>query len=93
MYKCIKISFSTPRPENSMLAHIQKRAQQLELEGTAQLVKAEKIIRIIIFGPKDAVDTFVDFLHKGPNDTLLDDLEIEPFIKDRDYRGAFRIIV
>lgn len=93
MYKCIKISFSAPNPENSILANIQKKAQQLELEGTAQLVKAEKIIKIIVFGPKDSVDTFVDFLHKGPNEKPLDDLEIEPFIKDRDYRGAFRIIL
>jgi len=94
MYKCLKISFSAANNlDNSLLAHIQKKAQQLGTEGTAQLVKAEKIIKIIIVGPKEAVDDFVEFLHKGPGGNLLDNLEVEPFIKDRDYRGAFRIIL
>ncbi len=94
MYKCLKISFSASNNhDNPLLATIQKKAQQLELEGTAQVVKAEKSIRIVVSGAKEAVDNFVEFLYKGPNGTQLDNLEVEPFIKDRDYRGAFRIIL
>jgi len=94
MYKCLKISFAAASmPENFLRTHVQKKAQQLELEGTAQLIKPDKVVKIIVFGPKEAVDDFVDFLHKGPGNNILDDLEVEPFIKDKDYRGAFRIIL
>lgn len=94
MYKCLKISFSAQNNlDNSLLPNIQKKALQLELEGTAQLVKAEKIVKIIVAGTKDGVDNFVEFLHKGPDGDQLENLEVEPFIKDRDYRGVFRIII
>lgn len=93
MYKCLKINFSAATiPNNFLRTYVQKKAHQLQLEGTAQLVKADKAVKIIVYGLKESVDNFVDFLHKRPGNTILEDIEVEPFIKDRDYRGAFRII-
>jgi len=93
MYKCLKINFSAAEiPDNFLRTYIQKKANQLKLEGTAQMVKADHAIKIIVYGLKESVDDFVDFLHKRPGNTMLEDLEVEPFIKERDYRSAFRII-
>jgi acylphosphatase len=93
MYKCLKISFSaTNIPENFLRNHLLKKAKTLELEGTAQMVKTENIIRVILYGFKEGVDKFVDFLQQGPGSVTLENLEVEPSIKERDFRGAFRII-
>jgi acylphosphatase len=71
---------------------IQKKALQLELEGTAQLMKPDPIIRIFVSGVKEQVDSFVDFLHKKPGNVEMNSIEVEPFLKEKDYRGVFRIV-
>ena len=42
--------------------------------------------------PKEGVDAFLDELHKSAGAAELKEIEIEPFLKDKDYRGVFRII-
>lgn len=90
MNKCLKISFGADIPHDFLKNFVQKHARQLELEGTAR-VSATKIV-VIICGNKDAVDDFLDVLHNGSKEVYLEDIEIEPFLKDRDYRGVFRVI-
>ena len=92
MNKCLKITFSASMPEGFLHDFIQKHAKKLNLEGVVQLIIAEKKVRVIVCGDKDVVDKFVDLLHKGIGKTLLDPIEIEPFLKDKDYRGVFRVI-
>lgn len=94
MNKCLKITFSAINlPEDFLRAFVREKAQQLKLEGIAQVIPADKRIKIIACGLKDNVDTFVDDLHKGDSKIYLEDIEIEPFSKDRDYRGVFRVIM
>lgn len=92
MHKCLKITFGTAIPEGFLHDFVQKNAKKLNLEGVVQIVPAENRIKVIVCGGKDAVDQFVDLLHKGSGKTLLDDIQIEPYLKDKDYRGVFRVI-
>lgn len=93
MNKSLRVTLSAPKvPSQFLKKFIQKKALQLELEGTAQLVKPGAIIRILVCGTKDHVDSFIDFLHKGPGDIHMDSIEVEPFLKEKDYRGIFRIV-
>lgn len=93
MYKGLRITFSASHvPKQFLRSFVQSKAQQLELEGMAQLVKTEEVIRIFVFGVKEKVDAFVDCLHKDSEKFSLDSLEVEPSIKNKDYRGVFRIV-
>ena len=38
------------------------------------------------------VDEFLDVLHNSSGKYIPKDVVVEPFIKERDYRGIFRII-
>ncbi|HEV2601097.1 MAG TPA: acylphosphatase [Candidatus Babeliales bacterium] len=91
MNKCLKITFSGDIAPEDLRTFIQKHAHDLSLEGTVQLAQ-ENQYRIFVCGAKDAVDTFVDILHKGSAKIMLEDIEIEPFVRTKDYRGVFRVI-
>ncbi len=92
MNKCLKISFGADIPDGFLRTFVQKHARKFELEGTARVFSVEEKIIIVVCGHKDAVDDFLDVLHKGSKEVYLEDIEIEPFLKDRDYRGVFRVI-
>ena len=92
MHKCLKITFHGTIPEGFLHDFIQKEAKKFNLEGTVQVLASENRIKIIVCGVKDAVDDFVDSLHAGSGRAMPEDIQIEPFLKDRDYRGVFRVI-
>jgi acylphosphatase len=75
-----------------MAEAIQKFAKKLELEGALHTI-AEDQIKIIVCGSKDNIDAFVDALYKEGATRKQFSLSVEPFLKDKDYRGVFRIIV
>ena len=92
MNKCVKIRFSLGYPEDALKTFVQKHARKLELEGIAQVVSSEDKTLIFVCGPKDDVDVFVDLLHKGTKEIVFENIEVEPFLKVKDYRGVFRVI-
>ncbi len=92
MNKCLKITFDTDFPAGFLQSFIQKNAKKLELEGAVQVLAAEKRVRIIVCGNKENVDTFLDTLHNGTAKYQPENIEIEPFLKKKDYRGVFRVI-
>lgn len=90
MNKCLKITLTIEPKAGFLQNFVQKYARKFELEGLAQPVGSGKV-KIIICGEKEHVDDFVDVIHKeSPKE--VHDIEIEPFLKDRDYRGVFRVI-
>lgn len=91
MSQCLKITFMGDVPKSFLKNIVQKNARTLELEGVAQFIETNRI-KIIICGQKDAIDKFVDVLHKELAEKIIEQLEIEPFIKDKSYRGVFRVI-
>ncbi len=92
MNKCLRITFVANFPEGFLNTFIQKHAKKLNIEGMVQVISPEKRVRIIACGLKEDVDSFLDVLHKGSPVCELEDIEIEPFLKDKDYRGVFRVI-
>lgn len=92
MNKCLKIIIFIKQVNNNLSNMIQKIAKKNDLEGFAQL--DENDIKITICGQKENVDDFTDKLYKELEALNInkEDIEIEPFIKDKDYRGVFRII-
>lgn len=90
MNKCLKITLNAEFPAGHLQAHVQKHARKLMLEGVARM--KEDQVSIVVCGNKDNIDSFLDVLHKDTTKWKLIDIEIEPFAKDRDYRGVFRVI-
>ena len=88
MNKCVKITFPNEIPTNFLRDVIQKHAQKCDIEVIAQ----DKRVKIIACGQKGNVDDFVDQLHKQFSEHAIQDVEIEPFSRDKDYRNVFRII-
>lgn len=91
MKKCLKIALETENP-GSLLNDVQKRGSKLGIEGTIQFASSDKSLLIIACGLKDQIDQFVDLLHKDAAQAGIGEINIEPFVKAKDYRGAFRII-
>ena len=87
MNKCLKITVTVERMEGFLHTVVQRHARACGLEGMVQCVGDDQIL-IIACGKKEKVDSFVDLLQKES----ITDVEIEPFIKDKDYRGVFRVI-
>ena len=90
MNKCLKITLGEDVPEAFLRTFVQKHARSLELEGTAQVVEGEGVI--IVCGRKEEIDTLLDVLHKGTSSYRPEFIEVEPFLRDKDYRGVFRVI-
>ncbi len=91
MKKCVKISCSVGSTDRFLHELVVVQARALGLEGVAQ-AEDERQAKITIFGPDEAIETFIDFLHRESETQKITDLEIEPALKERDYRGVFRII-
>ena len=91
MNKCLKITLTLDPQEGFLQNVIQQNARKFDLEGIVQALSSDKV-KIIVCGEKEHVDFFVDSIHKESTQTTIKDIEIEPYIKDRDYRGVFRVI-
>lgn len=92
MNKCLKITFKGPVPEGYLSSNVLKIARERMLEGTAQVIEGGSRVRIIIHGERDDVEDFLDDLYKGTKNFIPEEIEVEPHIKDKDYRGVFRIL-
>ncbi|MBI2775131.1 acylphosphatase [Candidatus Dependentiae bacterium] len=93
MKQCLHITFVLKVPKGFLQATVAHRARELSIEGTAHLVGAtEPTITVIACGQKDDLQDLIDTLHKEAANKSIDRIQIEPFIKSKDYRGVFRII-
>lgn len=91
MKKCLRISVGH-KGSSGFMQEVHKSGSKLGIEGTLQAVPGDQEMIIIACGLKDQVDQFVDHLHKQAAHEGIVDIAIEPFVKIKDYRGAFRII-
>lgn len=92
MRKCIKITVYGNVKNESYHVFIQQKATSLSIEGT---IKNNDDASVVIYacGSADNLDGFIDHVYKGSKASIVDDVHIEPFINEKDYRGAFRIIM
>src|SRR5579862_5359561 len=92
MNRCLRIIIIAQFPDDFLQA-VLKAAKKLELEGTIQLIDPlAQQIKIIACGENTSLDDFIDFLHEKTAKLEFVSFEIEPFLKDKDYRAVFRII-
>lgn len=91
MNKCLKITLILKSTEGILQNFVQKNAQKFNIEGTVQSADNETI-KIIACSKVDNLDKFIDSLYQGYKNNVPQIIEIEPFLKDKDYRGVFRII-
>lgn len=91
MNKCLRITIFGDVSVDFLTSFIQKNARLFNLEGTASLSDDRQAL-VVVCGDKDKVEGFLDVLHKGTAEWKPEDVEVEPFLKDKDYRGVFRII-
>lgn len=91
MKKCLKIGVGH-KGSGGFVQEIHKSGTKLGVEGTIQVVPGDQQMSIVVCGLKDQVDQFVDHVHKHAAKEGIMDISIEPYVKTKDYRGAFRII-
>ena len=93
MAQCLRIHCQIEQADLEVVYEfIQKIANKHKIEGLVQPVEGQRI-RIVICGEKEGIESFLDELHKGgAKIPELVDFELEPFLKDKDYRGVFRVI-
>lgn len=90
MKKCLIIKLHGNVRSESQKSIIQKNAQSLGIEGTLQSYEDGIIIHAC--GIVDKLDKFVDQVYGFIDNSKIREVEAEPFVCERDYRGAFRII-
>lgn len=91
MNKCIRFVIEGALPKDFLASHVLKQARHHHLEGIAQQL-SENSVRILACGNADDLDNFLDELHRELHDLSVAPFDIIPFLKDRDFRGVFRII-
>lgn len=87
MNKCVKITVYRDCTDKIVQNFIYDLACKLKIEGVAQ--PATESIKIVACGKKEGIDNFIDSLNRESN---INNIEIEPSMRDKDYRGVFRII-
>lgn len=90
MRKCLIIKLHGNVQSATQKALIQKSAQSLNIEGTIQNYDEGVIIHSC--GLVDKLDKFIDAIYKAIDKSKIKNMETEPFVSEKDYRGAFRII-
>ena len=90
MIKCVRITCEL-KITKAFTASIQRQATRLDLEGLMHVIIPSNL-KIVACGSKENIETFVDFLYKEGALKKPFSIEVEPFLKDKDYRGVFRII-
>ncbi len=91
MSQCLRIVIVIEGKKEAVDRFIQKQASVLKIEGIMQPL-SETTFRIVICGVKEAIESFLDVLHNDCCGQPIKHIECEPFLKDRDYRGVFRVI-
>lgn len=92
MNQCLRITFEVQGGKKETIrALIHKEAGKFFLEGTVRILP-DSHLKVVACGNKDNMDLFLDVVLKEIASQKCDALEIEPFLKDRDYRGVFRVI-
>jgi hypothetical protein len=90
MHKCVKISVQVGKKKDFLPTMVQT-ARTYGLEGVGQQIDMHTV-SIIVCGMLNDVELFLDDIYKVSKTYVLDNIIVESFVKDRDYRGVFRII-
>jgi len=90
MKKCVRITFAVSEPDK-VLESIKKKARSLELEGIAYHDQADEYAAVV-HGEKEQVEKFIDAVHAIIIEAGSEDFYVEPYPKEEDFRGVFRVL-
>jgi hypothetical protein len=95
MKACILVAGTVSEVTPAFLELVATSARKQGLEGYIARHTAHdpQGFKIILCGMKDRTDIFLDELHELGAVHGLHDVQISPFAQDKDYRGAFRVVV
>jgi len=91
MNQCLRITCIVGRAREFLYNIVAQQAEKLDLEGVI-LPYNDTSVRVVACGSKEKIEAFLDALHQTAAEKRVDSFEIEPFLKDRDYRGIFRVV-
>lgn len=91
MNRCLKMTVKMAKWDSDWSTEVQKKAKKLEIEGLMQ-ISDDAQITIMACGKDAQLDDFIDYLYDFLLSVNAQIEELEPFIKERDFRGIFRVI-
>ena len=91
MKQCLRITFLLPSNNNFLQKLVQRQARQLELEGVAQMIDEQRV-QVVACGSKEAIEKLIDTIYQGDSKAHPENVEVEPFTKEQNFRGIFRVI-
>ncbi len=91
MSRCLRIAICAVGWKSKWEDSIAKYANKFEIEGVLQK-HDDGVVRITACGEENQLEDFLDELYElfSESDSYVE--EMEPFVKDRDYRGIFRVL-
>ena len=92
MKQCLKIKVTGNVQSAAYREFIQAHAQKYEIEGTIQNMEDKKSVVINACGASEKLDHLIDFVYKGTTHAKVDHVEVEPLLKEKNFRSVFRII-
>jgi len=91
MKKCIKVQFHAKNPKDFLKKVIPPGIKNSKVEGVAQAID-HQTVQVFICAEQEDLDNFLDLIYENIDQYILEGIEVEPFLKDRDFRGVFRIV-
>ena len=94
MAKCVRITVLVKKGYAKLQSNIQDHAKSSNIEGSLyqDFSTNKENIKIIACGKNNDIDIFLDEVHKELGSCIDALIQVEPYNKDKDYRGVFRII-
>ena len=92
MSRCIKMAFALDKPSEKFLQAIQKHARTFQIEGLLMAHPGEGL-KVIACGEGESIDAFLDALDEVVVKYGGQHISSDSFLKDKDYRGVFRIML
>ena len=92
MRKCVMIKVLGNVQADSYKNFVQKSATGLNVEGSVQNDADAGGIIIYVCSQSGNLDKFIDILYKGIDRHKPTEINVEPFVSEKDFRGVFRII-
>ncbi len=91
MNQCLRITCMVGHARELLYDIVQKQAETLDIEGMIVPFDNTKV-RVVACGSKEKIESFLEAIYKVVIDNKPNFFEIEPFLKDRDYKGIFRVV-
>lgn len=91
MDQCLMISITAGLAKKFLESFVKKYANDFSLEGSARIVD-DNMVKIVVCADSQSLDGFIDMIYKNFDKYKIEDISVESFFREKDYRGIFRVI-